>query len=150
MDFFIIVLQVITLILFIPVLVKLFFSEDIKEGIIGYLKEKFEFLQHKIDKIYEYEMAEFSKAETSNLETNLSQVTLNHIINLSDFEIFYFTPYDGYLSIECEYCELHFLDNNQIIVKKYLNNFFFEARKTISIRNIKNLKNIRFDRKNKK
>ncbi len=173
---FILILQVITLSLFIPVLYKLFFNDDIKEGvkvlkeyIIEYLKNDFKFLQDKINKIYEFEIAEFSKLATSNLQTyntlnmlelkidaykaisttNLSQVTLNHIINLSDFEIFYFTPYDGYLSIEGEYCELHFMDNSQIIVKKHLKNFFFEARKTISIRNIKNLQNIRFDKKDK-
>ncbi len=173
---FILILQVTTLILFIPVLFKLFLKDDIKDGvktlkeyIIEYLKNDFEILRDKINKIYQFEIAEFSKIATSNLETyntlnmldlkidalkaisttNLSQVTLNHIINLSDFEIFYFTPYDGYLSIEGEYCELHFTDNSQIIVKKHLKNFFFEARKTISIRNIKNIQNIRFDKKGK-
>ncbi len=82
--------------------------------------------------------------------TNLSQVTLNHIVNLTDFEIYYFTPYDGYLSINADYCEIRFLDDSQIIIKNHLKNFFLEARKTISIRNIRNLKNIRFEKKNKK
>lgn len=96
-----------------------------------------EHIENQINRLYNY------------LNGTLSKTEFNRSLLLNDFNILYFTPYDGYLSVEADYCELNLFDDSQICIKNKLNNFYIAGNKSISIRGIKGLRNIRFDKKGK-
>lgn len=168
MDILTFILQLITLIIVVFLLINSSFKDDI-EPVKNYLKEYFKMFQDSMNRINQNLLVEVPKitAATTYMSglldkidfqlstfktltaTSHSPINLNHIINLTDYEIYYFTPYEGYLSIDVDYCEIRFLDDSQLIIKNHLKNFFLEARETISIRNIKNLKNIRYEKQKK-
>lgn len=166
MDMLILIFQLITLIIVTFLLINSLLKDD-KEPIKNYLKEYFNRLQDSINRINQNLLVDVPKIRAATTyisglmdkmdfqlstfnpltSASFSPINLNQIINLTDFEIYYFTPYEGYLSIDVDYCEIRFLDDSQLIIKNHLKNFFLEAKKTISIRNIKNLKNIRYEKK---
>lgn len=164
------VLQAIILIIAISLLIKSFVYGDTKEAIINAIKDYFKIFQESISSINKTNtqtLAEIPKiAASANLIINTlglienkintcltiksigtPQIYLDSIVNLTDFEIYYFTPFDGYLSINADYCEIRFLDDSQIIIKKHLKKFFIKAKQAISIRNMKNVKYMHFDKK---
>lgn len=158
MDILMFVFQISTLLLVIFLLINFLLKDNINSS----LKNYFQNIQYSINRVNEKIQTEIPKITTSTSYisgvldkldfqiktfTSFQPINLSKIINLTDFEIYYFTPYDGYLFIEADYCEIRFLDDSQIIIKKHLKNFFLKARKTISIRNIKNLRNIYFEKK---
>lgn len=165
MDILIFVCQIIILALVMVIFIKSIIKGDPQDTIISSMKDYFKIFQDSINRINEHTITEIPKIESSislvanvlerveyKMDTCLpikstSPICLDDIIGLTDFEIYYFSPYDGYLSIDADYCEIRFLDESQIIIKKHLKNFFLKAKQTISIRNMKNLKNIHFVKK---
>lgn len=143
--------------------------------LILHFKEKMYFNKHKIlvnelkIKLTE-EFINFSKLlECATEYSKISSETIGNLLeflkdehysymlvsnlsegNLIDFKISFTVPYDGYLSFECNNCEINIGQDMQFVVKSKLKDYFLKKDTNIILTNIKNLRMLNFIQKNEK
>lgn len=83
---------------------------------------------------------------------NIQPTVLIHNIplGLNNFTISFVTPCEGYLSIDAQECEVLQSEGNKITITNKLINYYIESDKMVTIKNIKHLKGIYFNKKLKK
>lgn len=69
---------------------------------------------------------------------------IKQVIHLEKFTLGFKTPYNGYLYITAQACDVYFSDDSFIKVKTHLDGLYLEKDELIFIKNPINLKSIRF------
>ena len=141
MIYFVLLFQILSFLAIVVLFIKQFFYNDIEK-----IEQSIKPQTNDIRAIFD--ITTQIEEDITTIKNSVSETkSLPEIFNFNNYyDILFHAPYDGYLTIEADLCELYLFNDSQLIVKNRLEKFFIPKLKSISIRNIKNLKNLRFDK----